>query len=69
MEDIVIIGSGIAGYSAAICLNQFLCPYKLISGNYIGIGKYGITCCAADAGFVGFLSKLGNHKVKVNKWY
>jgi len=36
MEDIVIIGSGIAGYSAAICLNQFLCPYKLISGNYIG---------------------------------
>lgn len=42
---------------------------KYISGNYIGIGKYGITCCAADAGFVGFLSKLGNHKVKVNKWY
>lgn len=36
MEEIVIIGSGIAGYSAAICLNQFLCPYKLISGNYIG---------------------------------
>lgn len=36
MEDIVIIGSGIAGYSAAICLNQFLCPFKLISGNYIG---------------------------------
>ena len=36
MEDVVIIGSGIAGYSAAICLNQFLCPFKLISGNYIG---------------------------------
>ena len=36
MEDIIIIGSGIAGYSAAICLNQFLYPYKLITGNYIG---------------------------------
>ncbi len=42
---------------------------KYVSGNYIGIGKYGITCCAADAGFVGFLAQLGNHKVKLNKWY
>lgn len=42
---------------------------KYISGNYIGIGKYGITCCAADAGFVGFLVKLGKNKVKVNNWY
>ena len=40
-----------------------------ISGNYVGIGKYGITCCAADAGFVGFLVKLGNHKIKINNWY
>ena len=38
MEDIVIIGSGIAGYSAAICLNQFLCGYKLIVGNSNNIG-------------------------------
>ena len=36
MDEVIIIGSGIAGYSAAICLNQFLCPFKLISGNYIG---------------------------------
>lgn len=40
-----------------------------ISGNYIGIGKYGITCCAADAGFVGFLVKLDNNNIKVNHWY
>ena len=42
---------------------------EYISGNYIGIGKYGITCCAADAGFVGFLAKLDNHKIKINHWY
>ena len=42
---------------------------EYISGNYIGIGKYGITCCAADAGFVGFLVKLDNHKIKINHWY
>ena len=33
MADIVIIGSGIAGYSAAICLNQLNVDYKLITGN------------------------------------
>lgn len=42
---------------------------EYISGNYIGIGKYGITCCAADAGFVGFLVKLDNQKIKINHWY
>ena len=42
---------------------------EYISGNYIGIGKYGITCCAADAGFVGFLVKLDNNNIKVNHWY
>lgn len=38
MEEIVIIGSGIAGYSAAMCLNQLSCGYKLITGNINNIG-------------------------------
>lgn len=38
MEDVVIIGSGIAGYSAAMCLNHFSCNYKLITGVRNNIG-------------------------------
>ena len=37
MSDIIIIGSGIAGYSAAICLNQLNVDYKLITGNISNI--------------------------------
>ena len=38
MEEIIIIGSGIAGCSAAMCLNQFSCSYKLITGSVDNIG-------------------------------
>ncbi len=34
-----------------------------------GLGKYGVSCCAADAGFVGFLINPGKNKVKINSWY
>ena len=36
---------------------------------YFAIGKYGISCCAADAEFTGFISKYNNKKIKVNQWY
>ena len=36
---------------------------------YFAIGKYAISCCAADAGFTGFMSKYDNNKIKVNEWY
>ena len=36
---------------------------------YFAIGKYGISCCAADAGFVGFIAKYDDYKVKNNGWY
>ena len=36
---------------------------------YFAIGKYAISCCAADAGFTGFMSKYDNNKIKVNQWY
>ena len=35
---------------------------------YIAIGKYSISCCAADAGFLGFIAKT-NQNIIHNKWY
>ena len=40
----------------------------LSSGNF-SIGKYGISCCAADANFVGFIAKYDTSKIENNKWY
>ena len=37
--------------------------------NYFMIGKYSISCCAADAGFMGFIVKYDLEKIKDNAWY
>mgnify|MGYP006916092713 CR=1 FL=1 len=39
-----------------------------IPSNYYMLGKYAITCCAADAGFTGFIFKY-NEDIKDNTWY
>ena len=36
---------------------------------YFMIGKYGVSCCAADAGLVGFIIKQDNYKIKEGSWY
>ncbi len=36
---------------------------------YFAIGKYAISCCAADAGFTGFIAKYDNSKIIADKWY
>ncbi len=36
---------------------------------YFAIGKYAISCCAADAGFGGFYAKYDLNKIKENTWY
>ena len=36
---------------------------------HILIGKYGVSCCTADAGLVGFIIKEDNYKIKENAWY
>lgn len=36
---------------------------------YFSIGKYIISCCAADAGFGGFFAKYDLSKIKENTWY
>ena len=38
-----------------------------IPNGYFAIGKYSVSCCAADATFVGFIAK--NKKTKNNTWY
>lgn len=42
---------------------------QYIPSGYFAIGKYSITCCAADAGFVGFIVKDNNLNLKENTWY
>ena len=36
---------------------------------YFAIGKYSITCCAADATYVGFIANYDKEEVKNNTWY
>ena len=36
---------------------------------YFVIGKYVISCCAADAEFTGFIAKYDNRKIIANNWY
>ena len=40
-----------------------------IPDGYFAIGKYAISCCAADAGFTGFIAKYDNSKITEDKWY
>lgn len=36
---------------------------------YFALGKYAMSCCAADAGFTGFIAKYDNSKIVSDKWY
>ena len=40
-----------------------------LTNEYFLIGKYAISCCAADAGVVGFIAKYDNNKIVQDKWY
>ncbi|MBR1386375.1 MAG: DUF1980 domain-containing protein [Bacilli bacterium] len=39
-----------------------------LPNGYFAIGKYYITCCAADSEFAGFIAK-SDYKIEFNKWY
>ncbi|MCR4580979.1 MAG: TIGR03943 family protein [Bacilli bacterium] len=41
----------------------------LLTSEYFALGKYNISCCAADAEFTGFIVKYDRNKVKENGWY
>ena len=40
-----------------------------LPSNYTMIGKYSISCCAADAEFIGFILDYDKDKIKNNTWY
>lgn len=40
-----------------------------IPNNYFAIGKYGVSCCTADASFMGFFVDYDKTKIKDGKWY
>ena len=40
-----------------------------LSDEYFSLGKYAITCCAADASFTGFVIKYDKNKIKDGTWY
>ena len=42
---------------------------QYMPSDYFAIGKYVISCCAADAGFGGFFAKYDLNKIKENTWY
>ncbi|MBQ8892105.1 MAG: TIGR03943 family protein [Bacilli bacterium] len=42
---------------------------SFITDDYFLIGKYAISCCAADAGFTGFVVKHNDNKILNDKWY
>lgn len=42
---------------------------NFIPNGYFAIGKYAVSCCAADASFIGLISKYDTSKIKDNTWY
>ena len=42
---------------------------EFLQDEYFAIGKYAISCCAADAGFTGFIAKYDKNKIEDGKWY
>lgn len=42
---------------------------SFLPNGYFAVGKYSISCCAADAGFTGFIIKNGKKKIAADNWY
>lgn len=42
---------------------------SFLTKDYFALGKYGVSCCVADAEFTGFVIKYDINKVEENKWY
>lgn len=46
-----------------------LTSMAIIDKNYFALGKYEMSCCAADAEFVGFIVKNNEVKIENGAWY
>lgn len=42
---------------------------EYLTDDYFAVGRYMITCCAADAEFTGFMVKYPKEKIEYGKWY
>ena len=42
---------------------------EFMDSNYFAIGKYEISCCAADASYIGFIVKYDDNIISSDKWY
>ena len=52
-----------------IKLSGFIYKSEFLPDGLFAIGKYLITCCTADANFVGFIVKYDISKIKDDAWY
>lgn len=43
--------------------------FEYLPKGYFQIGKYSISCCAADASYIGLIAKKENFKIKNKSWY
>lgn len=42
---------------------------EFMDSNYFAVGKYEISCCAADASYIGYIAKYDISKISPDKWY
>ena len=42
---------------------------KINPSGYFSLGRYEVSCCTADASFLGFLINDNNYKIEENNWY
>ena len=71
LADYITYMSGARAFEGkTIRFRGFALDYsEYLTSEYIAVGKYAITCCAADAEFTGFMVKYDPAKVKYGNWY
>lgn len=70
LSDYFIFGSNAINYvGKTIRVRGFILLDTYLPDEFFAIGKYGITCCAADAGFSGFIAKFNKENLKADEWY
>ena len=71
LADYITYMSGAQKYvGKTIKFRGFAVDYsEYLPSGYVAIGKYYISCCAADAEFSGFVVKQDGYNISENSWY
>ncbi len=71
LADYITYMSGAQKYvGKTVRFRGFAVDYsEYLPEGYVAIGKYYISCCAADAEFSGFVVKQNNFDISENSWY